>query len=275
MARKIKESIDYLKLPCGFFSDKRIKRLKKNYGSKGIVIYLCIKCEIGNTHGYYTELDDDLIESVADALNVKECLVRQVIEYLFERSLLTKILSGQVTYITSAECQDDFQKAKTKTGEKRGIIVERQIWLLKPEDTAGFIKVYPIDNKSAYQSDKSAYQSDKSAEKSAKISKDKISKDIIINNNMGGKPPDENKRSVFKPPTVEEVREYCKSRNNSVDAETFVDFYSSKGWFVGKNKMKDWKAAVRTWERNRNANTSTGTRSERDVDSSWYRSTKL
>lgn len=55
----------------------------------------------------------------------------------------------------------------------------------------------------------------------------------------------------FTPPTLEEVKEYCKERNNTVDAETFVDFYQSKGWLVGKNQMKDWKAAVRTWERNR------------------------
>lgn len=54
---------------------------------------------------------------------------------------------------------------------------------------------------------------------------------------------------AFKPPTVEEVREYCRERGNSVDSQRFVDFYSSKGWYVGKNKMKDWKAAIRTWER--------------------------
>ena len=52
----------------------------------------------------------------------------------------------------------------------------------------------------------------------------------------------------FTPPSLEEVKQYCKERNNSVDPESFVDFYSSKGWMIGKNKMKDWKAAVRTWE---------------------------
>ena len=57
--------------------------------------------------------------------------------------------------------------------------------------------------------------------------------------------------------TVEEVKEYCKERKNSVDADTFVDFYQSKGWLVGKNPMKDWKAAVRTWERNRQSSSNT------------------
>lgn len=61
-----------------------------------------------------------------------------------------------------------------------------------------------------------------------------------------------NKSTRFVPPTAEEVREYCKERGNNVDAERFVDFYSAKGWMVGKNKMKDWKACVRTWEKRDN-----------------------
>ena len=58
-----------------------------------------------------------------------------------------------------------------------------------------------------------------------------------------------NIRRNFKPPTLQEVQEYCRERNNKVDAQSFVDFYESKDWMVGKNKMKDWRASVRTWER--------------------------
>lgn len=53
----------------------------------------------------------------------------------------------------------------------------------------------------------------------------------------------------FSPPTVDEVRDYCFERGNCVDPQRFVDYYTSNGWMVGKNKMKDWKAAVRTWEK--------------------------
>lgn len=52
----------------------------------------------------------------------------------------------------------------------------------------------------------------------------------------------------FKPPTVEEVAEYCKERKNDINPQKFIDFYTSKGWMIGKNRMKDWKAAIRTWE---------------------------
>lgn len=53
----------------------------------------------------------------------------------------------------------------------------------------------------------------------------------------------------FAPPSVEQVAEYVKERGNKVDPEAFVDFYASKGWKVGDQPMKDWRAAVRTWER--------------------------
>ena len=56
-------------------------------------------------------------------------------------------------------------------------------------------------------------------------------------------------KKKFIPPTVDDVRAYCQERNNKVDPQKFVDFYSCKGWMVGKNHMKDWKAAVRTWEK--------------------------
>jgi len=65
------------------------------------------------------------------------------------------------------------------------------------------------------------------------------------------------KNSRFTPPTPEEVQAYCRERNNNVDTERFIDFYSSKGWMVGKNKMKDWKACVRTWEKENKPNQST------------------
>jgi len=50
------------------------------------------------------------------------------------------------------------------------------------------------------------------------------------------------------PPKLEWIREYCKLRHNNVNPKTFFDFYASKGWMIGKNHMKDWQAAVRTWE---------------------------
>ena len=57
------------------------------------------------------------------------------------------------------------------------------------------------------------------------------------------------KERVNIPPSLEEVTAYCNERHNKIDPQTFIDFYESKGWMVGKNKMKDWKACIRTWEK--------------------------
>ena len=70
----------------------------------------------------------------------------------------------------------------------------------------------------------------------------------ITNTNL----TDSNKKAFFKKPTVEEVHQYCNERKNKVCADAFIDFYESKDWMVGSNKMKNWKACVRTWEKREN-----------------------
>lgn len=72
-------------------------------------------------------------------------------------------------------------------------------------------------------------------------------------------------RKRFIPPTLEEVKAYCHERKNNVDAERWFDYYTSNGWQVGKNKMKDWKAAVRTWERNGYSNSKAKTYGENGI----------
>ena len=57
------------------------------------------------------------------------------------------------------------------------------------------------------------------------------------------------KRKRFEKPSISDIKQYCMERNNNIDANQFFDYYESNGWKVGKNSMKDWKAAVRTWER--------------------------
>lgn len=82
------------------------------------------------------------------------------------------------------------------------------------------------------------------------VENDPLYKDTDISNtDVSNTNNQESKRKRFTPPSVEEVRAYCKERGNNVDPEKFVDYYTSNGWKVGKSPMKDWKAAVRNWER--------------------------
>lgn len=90
---------------------------------------------------------------------------------------------------------------------------------------------------------KHAKTKEKEKEKTKEKEKEKESKEKVAS----GDAPS----SRFVPPTVEEVRAYCLERQNGIDPQAFVDFYASKNWMVGKTKMSDWKASVRTWEQRR------------------------
>ena len=79
-----------------------------------------------------------------------------------------------------------------------------------------------------------------------KSSLDKSSLDIFTASDEAEK----TNTKKFKPPTLEEVQQYCLERNNNIDPQRFVDYYTSNGWMVGRAKMRDWKASVRTWEQN-------------------------
>lgn len=74
-----------------------------------------------------------------------------------------------------------------------------------------------------------------------------------------------NKKDKFNKPTLDEVIQYCQERKNNIDAEYFIDYYQSVGWKVGRNPMQDWKATVRTWERNEK-NKNSGNTQKKQVD---------
>lgn len=81
----------------------------------------------------------------------------------------------------------------------------------------------------------------------ASIGKDSIGKDSVYSGCDKSQPT----RTHFTPPTLEEVKAYCIERNNNIDAEYFIDFQEARGWVLSNGKkMKDWKATIRTWERN-------------------------
>ena len=95
--------------------------------------------------------------------------------------------------------------------------------LLITKDNGAYSFGIPNDNQTVYQMDTQV-----------RLGKDSIGK---VNN-----------IKRFVKPTIEEIDAYCKERNNGINANAFYDFYESKDWYVGKNKMKDWKACIRTWE---------------------------
>ena len=81
------------------------------------------------------------------------------------------------------------------------------------------------------------------------VPQDSIGKYSIGKDSIGKDKEEDSKEEGKKHPTIDEVASYCAERKNDVDPQRFVDYYTSQGWKVGKNPMKDWKACVRTWEK--------------------------
>ena len=79
----------------------------------------------------------------------------------------------------------------------------------------------------------------------------------------------EKEKERFKKPTVEEIAEYCKERNNGIDAQYFWDSYNAKDWMIGKQKMKNWKSCIHTWERNKKKGLYT-TQQKEIIEPDWF-----
>ena len=153
------------------------------------------------------------------------------------------VTSGNERFIWPIAKKNIDMMAKTndklrENGERGGRPTETKDNQTEPNQTK--------ENQDEPNETKTAHIKDKDKDKDKEKENDNENDMCVV---RGGKPR-------FTPPTADEVRAYCDERHNAVDAERFVDFYSAKGWKIGKEPMKDWKAAVRTWER---SSTSTAT----------------
>lgn len=114
------------------------------------------------------------------------------------------------------------------------------------------LRTRSIDELSSLKSEQSSCEQDEQSSCQDELSSpNNIDNIFILKEKINKKEKldaDDDEKKRFKIPSVIEIASYCRKRNNSIDAQRFFDFYESKGWMIGKNKMKDWKAAVRTWE---------------------------
>ena len=110
----------------------------------------------------------------------------------------------------------------------------------------GLIRVVKFDGRKRYVESTISFQAEWNiCSRQDGVSVPHTDNNEYINNNSLYK----RESSRFQKPSIDEIRQYCISRNNRVDPEQFFNFYESKGWTIGKSPMKDWRAAVRTWEK--------------------------
>ena len=111
----------------------------------------------------------------------------------------------------------------------------------------GYVKMVRFDGRKRYVESTIQFKADlnnSSMQDGTLVQHTNIENKYINNNSLYKK-----SNSHFQKPSLDEIRQYCISRGNKVDPEQFFNFYESKGWIIGKSPMKDWRAAVRTWEK--------------------------
>ncbi len=120
------------------------------------------------------------------------------------------------------------------------------------QQTSNQNRLITINNWYSYQQNEQ--QNEQPVNNHRTTSEQPVNTNKNVNNENNAKNENLGKTKRFQKPLINDIKEYCKERNNKIDAEQFFNWYESKGWYIGKNKMKDWKAAIRTWEQREKKN---------------------
>ncbi len=235
-------------IDTGLFDDQWFMNLSKD--AKLLWIYLITKCD----HAGIIEANEKLIEfqtGIESFQNVGKELGRRLFFIYENYYFIPKYIEFQYPSFPNSRVRQ--QESAIKILAKFGLFDEKAETFIKHDAIPKVTLNKELDN---------------TPKKPAKVEK------------AGPK------TKAFEKPTLEEVAAYCTERSNEVDAEGWVNFYTSNGWKVGKNPMKDWKASVRTWERNginnnthgqKRESSSTGTRGHgkvsRDTSKAGFSST--
>ena len=212
----------WLKLADDFFTSKRIKMLRSLAGGDTFtIIYLKMQLKALKTEGYlyYDGIMDNFAKELALDIDEAEENVRITIQYLLSVGLLESSEDGTEYVLPYTQKLIGSETSSTQRSRKCRLKQKEQ-------------KALQCNTNATDVQQKRYGEIDIEKEIDIDIEKEKKSRNFV-------------------PPSLSEVKAYCQERNNGINPEQFIDFYESKGWFVGKNKMKDWKAAVRNWEQRR------------------------
>jgi hypothetical protein len=214
MARPRKSNADYFSHDNDMRNDDKILAVRNKYQHLGYAIWCMLLEKLCKADNFKVKFSDKNIELMAGDFRVEFQLLKQVFEYFIEVDLIQK----KENFIFSKELIDRFQGLLDKRNYDRqwfqGTKTKNKE-VSVTENTQSIVKYNKVNNKPP-----------------------------IVPLKKGGKP----KHRKFIKPIIEEIKSYCRERNNTVDADKFFNHYESNGWRVGKNPMKDWRAAVRTWE---------------------------
>lgn len=249
--RPSKVGLDYFELDCHM--DEKVELIEAEYGLKGFAVVVKLYQGIYSGLGYYCEWTPDIsvlwarrlgltfggdYGNVGNVYNEKcalsgypKNLINDVVAASIRRNIFSEELFNKYHILTSSGIQKRYLNA---TSKREKVELKKEYLLFPIPQNSKNVVINSISDGINSISEVRNAQS--------KVEKRKVNKS---NNIESASAP-----YKFVPPSVKEVEDYCRERGNKVNASAFVNFYDSKGWMVGRNRMKDWKAAVRRWESN-------------------------
>lgn len=241
--------VKWIKICTDIFNNRKIKQIESlPNGDSLIVIWFKLLCLAGDTNNngaiYMTKEIPYTDQMLSTAFNRPLSTIKLALE-TFKRFGMIEIID-EVIYISNWEKYQNVEgmdkiREQNRIRQKKFYDKQKELKLDNPN-------VIPNANLTLYN----AIELDKELKESNTYS---ITKESVTNAHTNEV---KKSSSQFQKPSLEEVEEYANSKSYVVNAQRFIDFYESKGWYVGKNKMKDWKAAVRLWaQRDKETNSST------------------
>ena len=218
----------WLKLKEDFFRDKRIKKLRRIAGGDTYtVIYLKMQLLSIKNNGMliYEGIEENFAEELALELDEDTENVKITLAFLHSNGMIEETEQDRFLMTETIKCIGSESASAERVRKYRAKKAEKMLQCNAP---------VTISN--------TEIEIEKDIELETDIEID-IEKELEEEKPKG-------KAKRFTKPTLEEIKAYCIERKNNVDPERFYDYYEANGWKVGKNAMKDWKASVRTWERN-------------------------
>lgn len=222
-----KVGIDSFLLDC--HTNDNISEIEAEYGVKGFAVVVRLWQKIYSEKGYYCEWVERspllfLSNWFGGNSGVTVNLIMDIVSRCLNNGIFNARMYENYSILTSERIQKQYFDVIKRREE---ILVKKEYLLVSVDKIRGIVCE---NSNSVCRNQKNVCRNETSKVKESKVNNNKS----IVR---------------FTPPSLNDVAGYCMERKNGIDAESFVAFYESKGWMIGKNRMKDWKAAVRTWER--------------------------
>lgn len=233
--------VRWIKITVNMFDDEKIKLIQAMpEGDAILVIWIRLICLAGKRNdGGYVYFDAALPytdEMLSTIFNKPVNIIRLAINTFVKFKMIQSDEKGM--YLINFEKHqnlDGLERIREQTKQRVARHREKQKQLTES------IQICNAESNENSNTDVALHNAIEEKEIRKEIKKESKSRDSVAS------PTDTLKR--FKPPSLDEVKAYCEERRNNVDPQKWYNFYEAKGWMIGKNKMRDWKAAVRTWEK--------------------------